>query len=86
MDSVLEVMGKVEEWDGVGLELGVPGSKRTEIKEQSSTEMEQHLALTRYWINTDPDPSWEKLGKALYNSGEERAATVMKQYLPPQGM
>ena len=66
--------------------LGVPHSKLDEIEEQSSTEMEQGLALTRYWINTDPDPSWEKLGKALYKAGEERAATVMKQYLPPQGM
>ena len=83
MDSVLEVMGKVQKWWVVGGWLGVPDSKLDEIEEQS---MEQGLALTRYWINTDPDPSWEKLGRALYDSGEERAATVMKQYLPPQGM
>ena len=78
-------MGKVQDWFWVGDELGVPFSKLTEIKEQSSTEIEQCLALTRYWLNTDPDPSWEQLGRALYNSGEERAATMVKQYLPPQG-
>ena len=82
MDSVLEVMGKVQNWRLVGDWLDVPDSKLDEIEEQSSTEME----LTRYWLNTDPDPSWEKLGTALYNSGEERAATMVKQYLPPQGM
>ena len=79
-------MGKVQDWEMVGLGLGVPLSKRQEIKEQSSTEMEQRLTLGRYWLNTHPDPSWEKLGTALYKRGEERAAMMVKQYLPPQGM
>ena len=84
----MEVMGKVQEWRVVGgiFGLGVPDSKLDEIEEQSSTEMEQCLTLGRYWLNTHPDPSWEKLGRALYDSGEERAATMVKQYLPPQGM
>ena len=86
MDSVLEVMGKVQDWYEVGHWLGVPGSKRQEIKEQSSTEMEQRLELGRYWLNTNPDPSWEQLGRALYDSGEERAAMMVKQYLPTQGV
>ena len=82
----MEVMGKVQGWYEVGAVLDVPRSKLDEIEEQSSTEIEQHLALTRYWLNTHPDPSWEKLGRVLYNSGEERAATMVKQYLPPQGI
>ena len=86
VDSVLEVMGKVQDWERVRGVLSVPPSKLDEIKEQSSTEMEQHLELTKYWVNTDPDPSWEKLGRVLYMDGEESAATMVKQYLPPQGM
>ena len=86
VDSVLEVMGKVQGWYLVGDKLGVPDSKLDEIKNQSSTEMEQHLELTKYWVNTDPDPSWEKLGRVLYTYGEETAAMMVKQYLPPQGM
>ena len=82
----MEVMGKVERWVSVGGELGVPGSMLIKINEQSSTEMEKCLTLGRYWFNTHPDPSWEKLGRALYKAGEERAATMVKQYLPPQGM
>ena len=89
VDSVMEVMGKVQKWRKVGgvmFGLGVPDSKLDEIEVQSSTEMEQCLALTIYWLNTHPDPSWQQLGRAFYHRGEERAATMVKQYLPPQGM
>ena len=86
VDSVLEVMRKVQKWYEVGGTLDVPDSKLIEIDEQSSTEMEKHLELGKYWVNTHPDPSWEQLSRALYERGEERAAMVVKQYLPPQGM
>ena len=78
-------MAEVEEWDSVGITLGVPRSKRHEIKQQSSTEREKSLVLGDYWVNTDPDASWEKLARALYRCGEERALAVTKQYLQ-QGM
>ena len=89
VDSVLEVMGKVQKWKEVGggiFGLGIPDSKLDEIEEQSSTEMEKSHRVGRYWVNTHPDPSWEKLGRLLYWSGEEKAAMMVKQYLPPQGM
>ena len=86
VDSVLEVMRKVQKWYEVGGALNVPDSKLIEIDEQSSTEMEKHLELGKYWVNTYPDPSWEQLSRALYERGEERATMVVKQYLPPQGM
>ena len=89
LDSVLEVMGNVQEWKEVGggiFGLGVPDSKLNEIKEQSSTEIEKSHEVGRYWVNAHPDPSWEELGKALYWNGEETAAMMVKQYLPPQGM
>ena len=86
VDSVLEVMGKVREWYEVGRKLGVPKLKRDEIKEQSSTEVEKSHQVGQYWVNAHPHPSWEELGKVLYRSGEETAAMMVKQYLPPQGM
>ena len=70
----------------VGIYLGVPPSKLDEISQQSSTDREKSLALGDYWVNTDPDVSWEKLARVLYQEGEERAAAVMKQYLQQQGM
>ena len=65
--------------------LGVPDSKREEISQQSSTEREKCLALGDYWVNTDPDASWERLARVLYQWGEQRAVAVVKQYLQ-QGM
>ena len=78
-------MAEVGNWVSVGSELGVPVSKLKEIIQQSSTEREKSLALVDYWVNTDPDASWEKLAVALYKEGEEKAAAVMKQH-SPQGM
>ena len=86
MENVREVMAEVRNWDWVGFQLGVALSKRREISQQSYTEREKSLALGDYWVNTDPDASWEKLAWELYQQGEERAAAVAKQYLQQQGM
>ena len=86
VDRVLEVMGKVQRWYRVGKELGVPSSMLDKIEEQSSTEIEKSHQVGRYWVNTHPDPSLERLGRALYYYGEETAGMMLKQYLPPQGM
>ena len=81
-----EVMAEVTDWLSVGIGLGVPYSKRQEIRQQSSTEREKSLALGDYWVNTDPDASWEKLVWELYQRGEKRALAVTKQYLQQQSM
>ena len=86
VESVLKVMGKVQRWELVGGKLGVPSSKVNEIEEQSSTEIEKSHQVGRYWVNTHPNPSWEKLGRVLYMNGEETAAMMVKHYLPPQGI
>ena len=86
VENVREVMAEVGNWGKVGRRL-VPYSKQQEISQQSSTEREKSLALGDYWVNTDPDPSWEELARLLYQEGEERALAVTKQYLQQrQGM
>ena len=85
MENVREVMAEVGNWERVGNWLDVPVSKLQEIIQQSSTAREKSLALGDYWVNTDPEASWEKLAKVLYRWREERALAVMKQYLQ-QGM
>ena len=84
MENVREVMAEVRNWERVGFELGVPFSKRQEIRQQSSTEREKSLALGDYWVNTAPVASWQKLAKLLYWSGEKTAVAVTKQYLQQQ--
>ena len=85
VEKVMEVMGEVGNMErvwGDGFGLGIPGSKRAEIKQQSSTEGEKSRALSQYWVNCDPDASWERLAWTLYRRGEERAAAIARQYLP----
>ena len=81
MENVGEVMAKVGNWQEVGSWLGVPLSKRQEISRQSSTKREKNLALVDYWVNTDPDASWEKLAREFYREEEKKALAVTKQYL-----
>jgi len=78
----MEVMEEVVNWTMVGNWLGVPDSNVRQIKQQSSSERDKSQSLGRYWVNTDPDASWVKLGRILYKRGEETAAAMVKQYLP----
>ena len=87
VENVKEVMAEVVgNWVRVVGWLGVPPSKQQEISQQLSTEKERFFALVDYWVNTDPDASWEKFARVLYQKGEERALAVTKQYLQQQGM
>ena len=84
MENVREVMAEVWNWVSVAIRLDVPPSKQQEINQQLSTEREKCLALGDYWVNTDPEASWEKLAMALYQRREDRAVAVTKQYLQQQ--
>ena len=88
MENVAEVMGEVGDWEGVARGdgfrhgLDVPNSKLQETKQQSSSERDKSRTVGEYWVNTDPNASWIKLARVLYEAGEERAAAMAKQYLP----
>ena len=84
VENVREVMAEVENWVMMGSVLGVQDSKRQEIKQHSSTEREKSLELGDYWVNTNPDASWERLARVLYQRGEERALAVTIQYVQQQ--
>ena len=82
MENVSEVMGEVRDWKKVGgfFGLEIPRFKLRSIKQQSSTEREKSCALGEYWVNTDPEASWEKLARELHRCEEEKAATMATQY------
>ena len=83
VENVREVMAEVGNWEKV--RWLVHDSKQQEIKQQSSTEREKSLALGDYWVNTNPNASWERLAMKLYQKREERALAVTKQYFQQQG-
>ena len=82
VENVTKVMGEVENWWAIGTSLHVLHFKLKEIKYQFSAMKDGSHALGEYWIKTDPDASWENLASQLYMNGEERAATLAKQFLP----
>ena len=63
--NVLRAVREVKDTDDLGLYLGVPGSKRDEIKRQFSSEAQQRKAYINYFIEHDPDSSWRSVICAL---------------------
>ncbi len=88
-EKVNRVMGEVGDWRWVGDSLGVPNSRRNQIKDTHSTEEEKKCALVRYYLRTVHDASWERLAGVLYYHQEDSALAVMKelfQFHTPRGM
>ena len=59
--NVLRAVREVEDTDGLGYYLGVPMSKRVEIKSQFSSEAQQRKAYINYFIEHYPDSSWRSV-------------------------
>ena len=60
--NVLRAVREVKDTDDdLGLCLGVPWSKRDEIKRQFSSEAQQRKAYINYFIEHDPDSSWRSV-------------------------
>ena len=63
--NVLRAVREVKDTDLLGRYLGVPGSKRDEIKSQFSSEAQQRKAYINYFIEHNPDSSWRSVICAL---------------------
>ena len=59
--NVLRAVREVKDTDDLGAYLGVPESKRVEIKRQFSSEAQQRKAYINYFIEHDPDASWRRV-------------------------
>ena len=62
--------------------LDIPRAIRERITERHTTNEEQTRAAGEWWIHTYPSPSWDRLARALYRSGQDTALEKMAQYLP----
>ena len=60
--NVLRAVREVKSTDDLGKYLGVPKSKRDEIRSQLSSEADQQRqAYINYFIEHDPDASWRSV-------------------------
>ena len=59
--NVLRAVREVKDTDDLGIYLGVPVSKRDEIKRQFSSEAQQRKAYINYFIEHNPEASWKSV-------------------------
>ena len=84
--NVMRAVREVEDWwgeDGLGRYLSIPQSKREEIRQKFSDELEQKQQLISYWINTDPFASWRRLIDALELIKEAEVAASLRSNAEP---
>ena len=63
--NVLRAVREVKGTGDLGACLGVPVSKRREIRRQFSSEAQQRKAYINYFIEHDPEASWRSVICAL---------------------
>lgn len=76
--NILRAVEKVEDTDKLGLYLGVPKSKRDEIKKEFSSEVQQRKAFISYFFEHDPVASWRSVICALDRMGQTEAADAIR--------
>ena len=82
--NVLRAVWEVENDEVLGSWLGVPPSKRDEIKSQfSSDPQERKKAYINYAMDHDPAASWRSVIVALDEMGEKEAAYKIRGLAEP---
>ena len=82
--NVLRAVWEVEDDDRLGLYLGVPWSKRDEIKRQfSSDPQKMKKAYINYAMDHDPAASWRRVIVALDVMEEKEAADKIRGLAEP---
>ena len=81
--NVQRAVREVRNTDGLGIYLGVPRSKRDEIKRQFSSVPQQVKAYINYFMEHDPVASWRAVIVALDQMREKEAADAIRHLAEP---
>ena len=81
--NVLRAVWEVEDAEMLGGLLGVPESKRDEIKRQFSSDPQKKKAYINYVMDHDPAASWRRVIVALDLMGEKEAADKIRGLAEP---
>ena len=64
--NITHVLEDVDDWESVGLELGISATKLSEIRtNRSNNGALCKISMADTWLRRDTDASWEKLAAAL---------------------
>ena len=81
--SLLAALGSVENVDTLEDVLGVPQSKRYELRMQSGSIEERRELVIRYFLQTSPYATWEGIGSRLLYREQYTALDEVKGYMKP---
>ena len=70
----MSTLETVQEWEDLGEQLGIPGTKRQNGKEPAFN----------YYITSMPSASWQLVAGVLYYCGEQTALTKVTGYFQRQ--
>lgn len=80
---LLNITEDVVDWFGLGTQLEVKHSRLKKIQREIDTEDGRRCEMINYWLNTDPEASWEKLSEALIRVDHHALADKIKQGILP---
>ena len=63
--NVFNITKDVVDWFGLGTQLEMKHSRLKKIRREIDTEDGRRYEMISYWLNTDPEASWEKLSEAM---------------------
>ena len=81
LHNVTTVVAPVRDWDRLGVSLGVPQAKRSEIVSKYSTDEKKKDALMDYWLRCSPAVSWGRLAGELHYWEGKQSLQLVQRYL-----
>lgn len=84
INNLYHAVQDVNNWQILGLKLGLKWSKLDSIKRDYSYEDARKAAMLQIWWNYDLDASWEKLAEALDQMGQDRLAAMIRTRCVPK--
>ena len=89
-EIVIPIFVELEKWKSSGyFDIGdyrIVPSSRADIIRKTQAQQEQKRKAAEYYVNINPEASWDDLAEIIYLADEERAINVFKAQLPiPKG-
>ena len=81
--NLFNITEDVVDWFGLGTQLEVQHSRLKKIRREIDTEDGRRCEMINYWLNTDPEASWEKLSEALVRVDHRVLADKINQEIVP---
>ena len=85
--NITNLLVDVEDWESVGLELGISETKLSEIRYNRANNANLcKISMVDTWLRIDPEASWEKLAAALEKTGNNVQSQRILNYISESGV